>query len=97
MPANLKMQQWPQDWSVFIQIPNKSKAEKCSNYHTIVLISHASKVILKILGFNSMRTVNFQMLKMDFKKAEEPEIKLPTFIGYGQSMGFSQKHLLLLH
>ena len=44
-----KMQQWPQNWSVFIPIPNKSKDEKCSNYHTIVLISHASKVKLKIL------------------------------------------------
>ena len=46
-----KMQQWPQDWkgSVFIPIPNKGNAKECSNYHTIVFISHASKVILKIL------------------------------------------------
>ena len=44
-------QQWPQDWkrSVFIPIPKKSNAEECSNYHTIVLISHTSNVILKIL------------------------------------------------
>ena len=44
-----KTQQWPQDWkmSVFIPIPKKGKAKECSNYHTIVLISHASKVILK--------------------------------------------------
>ena len=46
-----KTQQWPQDWkrSVFIPIPKKDNAKECSNYHTIALISHASKVILKIL------------------------------------------------
>ena len=44
-------QQWPQDWkrSVFIPIPKKCNAKECSNYHTIALISHASKVMLKIL------------------------------------------------
>ena len=44
-------QQWPQDWkrSVFIPIPKKGNAKKCSNYHTIALTSHTSKVILKIL------------------------------------------------
>ena len=46
-----KTQQWPQDWkrSVFIPIPKKDNAKKCLNYHTIALISHASKVMLKIL------------------------------------------------
>ena len=46
-----KMQQWPQDWkrSVFIPIPKKGNAKECSNYHTIALISHARKVMLKIL------------------------------------------------
>ena len=46
-----KTQQWSQDWkrSVFIPIPKKGNAKKCSNYHTIALISHASKVMLKIL------------------------------------------------
>ena len=46
-----KTQQWPQDWkrSVFIVIPKKGNAKECSNYHTIALISHASKVMLKIL------------------------------------------------
>ena len=44
-------QQWPQDWkrSVFIPIPKKGNAKECSNYHTIALISHASKIMLKIL------------------------------------------------
>ena len=46
-----KTQQWPQDWKrlVFISIPKKGNAKECSNYRAIVLISHASKVILKIL------------------------------------------------
>ena len=46
-----KTQQWPQDWkrSVFIPIPKKGNAKECSNYHIIALISHASKVMLKIL------------------------------------------------
>ena len=46
-----KIQQWPQDWkrSVFIPIPKKGNAKDFSNYHTVVLISHASKVILEIL------------------------------------------------
>ena len=46
-----KTQQWPQDWkrSVFIPIPKKGNAKECSNYHTITFISHASKVMLKIL------------------------------------------------
>ena len=46
-----KTQQWPQDWkrSVFIPIPKKGNAKECSNYHTIALISHAIKVMLKIL------------------------------------------------
>ena len=46
-----KTQQWPQDWkrSVFIPISKKGNAKKCSNYHTVALILHASKVILKIL------------------------------------------------
>ena len=46
-----KTQQWPQDWkrSVFIPIPKKGNVKECSNYHTIAFISHASKVMLKIL------------------------------------------------
>ena len=46
----LKTQQWPQDWkrSVFISIPKKGNVKECSNYHTVELISHASKIMLKI-------------------------------------------------
>ena len=50
-----KTQQWPQDWkrAVFIPIPKKGNAKECSNYHTIALISQASKVMLKILQFSN--------------------------------------------
>ena len=55
-----KTQQWPQDWKrlVFIPIPKKGNANKCSNYHTISLISHASKVTLKILQARLQQYVN---------------------------------------
>ena len=80
-----KTQQWPQDWkrSVFIPIPKKGNAKECSNYCTITLILHGSKVMLKFSkpGFNSMWTMNFQMFKLVLEKAEEPEIKLPISIG----------------
>ena len=61
----------------------QGNAKKCSNYHTIALISHTSKVCSKFskLGFRSMWTVNFQMFKLVLEKAEEPEIKLPTSTG----------------
>ena len=64
--------------SVFISIRKKGKAKECSDYHTIALISNDSRVILKILhaDFNSMRTANFQMFKLDVEKAEEPEINI---------------------
>ena len=55
-----KIQQWPQDWkrSVFIQIPKKGNAKKCSNYRTIALISHSNKVMLKILQARLQQYVN---------------------------------------
>ena len=80
-----KSQQWPQDWkkSVFFPIPKKDNAKECSNYCTIALVSHTSKVMLKFskLGFNSMWTENFQMFKLDLEEAEESEIWLPTSVG----------------
>ena len=92
-----KTQQWPQDWkrSVFIPIPKKGNAKECSNYCTVALISHASKVILKIL--NSTWTVNFQMFKLNLEKAEESEIKWPIYIDHWKSKRTPEKHLLLLY
>ena len=58
-----KTQQWPQDWkrSVFIPIPKKGNAKECSNYCTITLISHASKVMLKILQARLQQYVNHEL------------------------------------
>ena len=59
-----KTQQWPQDWerSVFIPIPKKGNAKKWSNYLTIALISHASKVMLKILQARLQQYMNRELL-----------------------------------
>ena len=59
----LKTQQWPQDWkrSVFILIPRKGNATECSNYRTIGLISHASKVMLKILQARIQQCMNCEL------------------------------------
>ena len=76
MPARLENSAVAQDWkrSVFIPIPKKGNAKECSNYRTIALIVHASKVMLKILQANSMWNKYFQMFKVNLEKAEEPEI-----------------------
>ena len=80
-----KTQQWPQDWerSVFIPIPKKGNAKECSNYHTFTLISHASKVMLKILQSRPQQYVNRELpdVKLVLEKAEETEIKLSTSVG----------------
>ena len=88
-------QHWPQDGkrSVFISIPKKVNDEKYSNYDTIALISHASKVILKILQARFQQYVNrdFQMFKLDLEKTEEPEIKLPISVGSSKKQESSRK------
>ena len=83
MPAFWKTQQWPQDWirSVFIPIPKKGNAKGCSKCCTLVVISHASKVMLKILQARLHQYMKFQTFKVDLEKSEEPEIKLPTSTG----------------
>ena len=68
-------QQWPQDWkrSVFIPIPNKGNAKECSNYRTIALISHASKVMLKILQARLQQYMNRELpdVQASFRKGRE--------------------------
>ena len=58
-----KTQQWPQDWkrSIFIPIPKKGNAKECSNYHTIVLLSQGSKIMLKILQARLQQYVNQEL------------------------------------
>ena len=78
-----KIQQWPQDWkrSVFIPIPKKGNSKECSNYDTVALISHASKVMLKILQAS---------VQLILEKGEEPEIKLPTSVGSVKKQEFQE-------
>ena len=85
--------------SVFIPISKKSNAKVCSNYHTIALISHVSKVMLKILQARLQQYVNLelQVFKLDLEKAGEPEIKLPASIGSLKKQESSKKNLLLLY
>ena len=90
-----KTWQLPEDWksSVFIPIPKKGGAKDCSDYCTIMVMSHDNKVIFKILQscFSSTWTEKFQMYKLDLEKAEEPEIKLPTSVGSQKKQGISRK------
>ena len=70
-----KTQQWPKDWkrSVFIPIPKEGNAKECSSYHTIVLISHASKVMLKILQARFQQYMNCELpdVQAGFRKGRE--------------------------
>ena len=73
--SKFKTQQWPQDWkrSVFIPIPKKGNAKQCSNYRTIALISHASKIMLKILQAKVQQYVNRELpdVQAGFRKVRE--------------------------
>ena len=88
-------QHWPQDWkrSIFIPIPKKGNAKECSNYHTIALISHASKVMLKIIQARLQQYMNRELpdVQLVLEKAEEPEIKLPTSTGSWKKQESSRK------
>ena len=90
-----KTQQWPQDWkrSVFIPIPKEDNDKEYSKYRTIAVISHASKVMLKILQarLQQYMTANFHMFKLVLGKSEEPEIKLPISVGSSKKQESSIK------
>ena len=77
-----KTQQWSQDWkrSVFIPIPKKGNVKECSNYCTTTHISHARKVMLKILHARIQQYVNPELpdVQAGFKEGRGIEIKLPT-------------------
>ena len=92
---NWKTQQWPQDWerAVFFPIPKKGNAKEFSNSHTIALISHSSKVMLKIIQAKRQQYMNHELpdVQGGFKKAEEPEIKLPTCVGSPKKQESSRK------
>ena len=97
-----KTQQWPQDWkmSVFIQIPKKGNAKECSNYCTIVLISHASKVTLKILQARLQQYVNHKLPDVQgrFRKGRGTRDQIANICWIiKKAREFKKKHLLLLY
>ena len=94
-------QRFCKNWkrSVFIPISKKGNTKESSNYHTIALISHASKVMLKILQARLQQYVNCELpdVKLVLEKAEEPQIKLPIYAGSLKNKRVPEKHLFLLY
>ena len=95
-----KIQQWPQDWkrSVFIPIPKKGNAKKCSNYHRIALISHASKVMLKILQARLQQYVNHEIpdIQVGFRKGGGTRDQIANIRWIIEKKESSRKHLFSL-
>ena len=94
-------QQWPQDWkrSVFIPIPKKGNAKECSNYHTIALISHASKVMLKILQARLQQYVNCELpdVQAGFRKGRGTRDQIANIHWIMEKARVPEKHLFLLY
>ena len=97
-----KTQQWPQDWkrSVFIPIPKKGNAKERSNYHTIALISHSSKVMFKILQARLQQYVNCEIpdVQAGFRKSRGTRHQITNICWiHGKSKRVPEKHLFLLY
>ena len=96
-----KTQQWPQDWkrSVFILIPKKGNAKECSNYHTIVLISHASKIMLKIFQARLQQYVNLELpdVKAGFRKGRGTRDQIANIRWIMEKARVPEEHLFLLY
>ena len=96
-----KTQQWPQDWkrSVIIPIPNKCNAKECSKYHTIALISHASKVMLKILQVRLQQYMNCELpdVQAGFRKGRGTRDQIANIRWIMEKGRVPEKHLFLLY
>ena len=96
-----KTQQWPQDlkMSVFIPILKKSNAKECSNYRSIALISHASKVLLKILQARLQQYMNRELpdVQAGFRKGKGTRDQISSIHWIIESKRVPEKHLLLLY
>ena len=96
-----KTQQWPQDSkrSVFIPIPKKGNAKECSNYRTIALISHASKVMLKILQARLQQYVNCELPEdqVGFRKGKKTRDQIANICWIMEKARVPEKHLFLLY
>ena len=94
-------QQWPQDWkrSVFIPIPYKGNAKECSNYRTIALISHASKVMLKILQARLQQYVNCKLpdVQAGFRKGRGTRGQIANILWIMEKARVPEKYLFLLY
>ena len=90
-----KTPQWPQDWkrSVFIPIPKKGNAKECSNYHTIALISHTSKAMLKILQARLQQYVNRELphVQPGFRKGRGTRDQIANIVGPSKKQESSRK------
>ena len=95
-----KTQQWPRDWkrSVFIPITKKGNAKECSDYCTIALISHTSKVMLKILQARLQQYVNCELpgVQAAFRKGRGTRDQMPTSVGSSKKRENSRKTSVLL-
>ena len=97
-----KTQQWPQDWkrSVFIPIPEKSNAKECSNYHTIALLSHSSKEMLKILQASFQQYMNHELpdVQAQFRKGRGTRDQITNNCWITEKARlFPKKDLILLY
>ena len=96
-----KTQQWPHDWkrSVFIPIPKKGNAKECSNYHTTALISHASKVMLKIFQARLQQYMNCELpdVQAGFRKVRGTRDQIAHIHWIIKKGRVSEKHRFLLY
>ena len=92
-----KTQQWPQNWerSVFIPIPKKGNAKECSNYHKVVLISHASNVMLKILQARLQQYMNRELpdVPAGFKKGRRTKDQIASICWITEKAREFQKYI----
>ena len=96
-----KTQQWPQDWkrSIFIPIPKKGNAKECSNYCTNALISHTSKVMLKILQARLQQYMNHELpdVQAGFRKGRGTRDQIANIRWIIEKARVPEKHLFLLY
>ena len=96
-----KTQQWPQAWkrSALIPIPKKGNAKECSNYRTIALISHASKVMLKIIQARLQQYVNCELpdIQAGFRKGRGTRDQITNICWIIEKARVPEKYLLLLY
>ena len=96
-----KTQQWPQDWkrSVFIPIPKKGNAKECSNYQTIALIPHASKVMLKILQARLQQFMNCELpdIQAGFRKGRGTRNQIANICWIIEKARVPETYLFLLY